>query len=108
MEASAAIISPIVESVRPLISPEVLEGISPQFFVTFWSLSMYDLPVPVDSIQKEIQKIEQQSVSVVSTKFNSESELFFAMKESDFKFSHFFDLTECERMEGTRTVHNVD
>lgn len=68
LEATAAIISPIVESVRPLHPSKVWEDISPQFLVTFWSLSMYDLLVPVDSYQKEIQKIKQQSMSVLDSK----------------------------------------
>lgn len=68
LEATAAIISPIVESVRPLHPSKVWEDISPQFLVTFWSLSMYDLLVPVDSYQKEIQKIKQQSLSVLDSK----------------------------------------
>lgn len=68
LEATAAIMSPIVESVRPLHLAKVWEDISPQFLVTFWSLSMYDLIVPVDSYQKEIQKIKQQSMSVLDSK----------------------------------------
>lgn len=66
--ATASIIAPIVESVRPLHPAKVWEDISPQFLVTFWSLSMYDLLVPVDSYQKEIQKIKQQSLSVLDSK----------------------------------------
>ncbi|XP_037040201.1 THO complex subunit 2 isoform X2 [Bradysia coprophila] len=68
LEATSAIISPIVESVRPLHPSKVWEDISPQFLVTFWSLSMYDLLVPVDSYQKEIQKIKEQSLSVLDSK----------------------------------------
>lgn len=70
MEATAAIIAPIVESVRPLHPPKIWEDISPQFLVTFWSLSMYDLRVPVDSYQKEIAKIKQLSLTVLDSKEN--------------------------------------
>lgn len=59
---------PIVESVRPLHVPKVWEDISPQFLVTFWSLSMYDLQVPTDSYQKEIAKLKQLSLSVLESK----------------------------------------
>lgn len=68
LDATAAIIAPIVESVRPLHPPKVWEDISPQFLVTFWSLSMYDLMVPSESYQKEIAKIKQQSLSVMDSK----------------------------------------
>lgn len=48
--------NPVIESVRPLHPMKVWEDISPQFLVTFWSLSMYDLQVPLDSYQREINK----------------------------------------------------
>lgn len=60
--------NPIVESVRPLHGPKVWEDISPQFFVTFWSLSMYDLQVPHDSYQKEITKLKQLSNQAADSK----------------------------------------
>lgn len=68
MRATAAIMSPIVESVRPLHPAKVWEDISPQFLVTFWSLSMYDLQVPVDSYQREIQKLKKLSQSLTESK----------------------------------------
>lgn len=61
LEATNLIMNPIVESVRPLHGIKVWDDISPQFFVTFWSLSMYDLQVPHDSYQKEITKLKQLS-----------------------------------------------
>jgi len=60
--------SPIVASVRPLHPPKVWEDISPQFLVTFWSLTMYDLFVPSDSYQREINKIKQLSLQVMDSK----------------------------------------
>lgn len=60
--------NPIVESVRPLHGLKVWEDISPQFFVTFWSLSMYDLQVPHDSYQKEINKLKQLSQMAADSK----------------------------------------
>lgn len=59
MEATAAIYQPISESVRPLHPSKVWEDISPQFLVTFWSLSMYDLDVPGESYQREILKLKK-------------------------------------------------
>lgn len=58
LDAANLIMNPIVESVRPLHSAKVWEDISPQFFVTFWSLSMYDLQVPAESYQREISKLK--------------------------------------------------
>lgn len=59
---------PIVESVRPLHPPKVWEDVSPQFLVTFWSLSMYDLQVPAESYLKEIAKLKQMSSQVMESK----------------------------------------
>lgn len=68
LEATAAIILPIVDSVRPLHSPKVWEDISPQFLVTFWSLCMYDLDVPNESYQREVMKLKKQSLTVLDSK----------------------------------------
>lgn len=68
LEATNLIMNPIVESVRPLHGIKVWDDISPQFFVTFWSLSMYDLQVPHDSYQKEITKLKQLSQMAADAK----------------------------------------
>jgi THO complex subunit 2 len=60
LEATSYVMGPIVESVRPLHSSKVWEDISPQFLVTFWSLSMNDLQTPTESYQREINKLKQQ------------------------------------------------
>ena len=67
-DAVAEVTTPIVESVKPLHSIKVWEDISPQFLVTFWSLTMYDLSVPVESYQKEINKIKQASLQALDSK----------------------------------------
>lgn len=68
LEATAAIIKPIVESVRLMHPMKVWEDISPQFLVTFWSLSIYDLEVPNDSYQREIGKLKKQSLAAIDTR----------------------------------------
>ncbi|XP_036222766.2 THO complex subunit 2 [Bactrocera oleae] len=73
LEATNLIMNPIVESVRPLHGPKVWEDISPQFLVTFWSLSMYDLQVPAESYQKEISKLKQLSQQAAESKDSNAS-----------------------------------
>lgn len=68
LEATAFIMKPIIESVRPLHAPKVWEDLGPQFLVTFWSLSMYDLQVPIESYQKELSKIKQLSLAALDGK----------------------------------------
>ncbi|XP_053672541.1 THO complex subunit 2 [Anopheles nili] len=68
LEATAHVMSPVIESVRPLHPPKIWEDISPQFLVSFWSLSMYDLQVPMESYQREISKLKQLSMAVMESK----------------------------------------
>ncbi|XP_033174015.1 THO complex subunit 2 isoform X2 [Drosophila mauritiana] len=73
LEATQLIMNPIVESVRPLHSSKVWEDISPQFLVTFWSLSMYDLHVPNESYQREIAKLKQLAQQAAEGKDSNQS-----------------------------------
>lgn len=50
---------PICKAVQPLCPPRVWEDLSPQFFVTFWSLTVYDLSVPSAAYEREIQRVKQ-------------------------------------------------
>lgn len=68
LEATSSIIQPIVDSVRLLHPIKVWEDISPQFLVTFWSLSMYDLEVPIESYQREINKLKKISLTGMDSK----------------------------------------
>lgn len=38
----------------------VLSVFSPQLYVTFWALSMYDLYVPLERYEHELTKLKQQ------------------------------------------------
>lgn len=67
-EAAQTVMAPVAQSVRPLHPLKVWEDISPQFLVTFWSLSMYDLYVPVESYQREISKLKQLSAQTADSK----------------------------------------
>lgn len=67
-EAAQTVMAPVAQSVRPLHPLKVWEDISPQFLVTFWSLSMYDLYVPVESYQREISKIKQLAAQSADSK----------------------------------------
>ncbi|XP_015117253.1 THO complex subunit 2 [Diachasma alloeum] len=67
-EAAQAVMAPVALSVRPLHPPKVWEDISPQFLVTFWSLSMSDLFTPVDSYQREINRLKQLAAQAADSK----------------------------------------
>lgn len=59
IEACELVLSPVVESVRPLHPAKVWEDISPNFIVTFWSLTSFDLGVPSDAYKRETDKLKQ-------------------------------------------------
>ncbi|KAG5670760.1 hypothetical protein PVAND_001001 [Polypedilum vanderplanki] len=71
LEATNLVMNPVIDSVRPLHPLKVWEDISPQFLVTFWSLSMYDLQTPNESYQREINKLKLQIASLNSNELGS-------------------------------------
>lgn len=62
-EASNVIFAPVAEVMRNFFPAKIWEDISPQFYVTFWSLSLYDLHVPADAYAREVNRIKQASIA---------------------------------------------
>ena len=44
-----------------MLSNNIWNELSTKFYVTFWTLSMYDLKTPADSYEKERQKLAVQN-----------------------------------------------
>ncbi|XP_048481158.1 THO complex subunit 2 isoform X2 [Plutella xylostella] len=83
-EASKMALQPIVQSVTPLLPARVWEDISPEFYVTFWSLSMYDLKVPVESYDREIERLRAAAAAArdaPGTKGKKEQERYHTLLE---------------------------
>merc|ERR1719193_1536686 len=59
---------PVTAAVMPIYPAKVWEDISPQFFTTFWSLTMYDLHVPEAMYEKEIAKLKEAPAKLVNNK----------------------------------------
>lgn len=77
-------LEPVVHSVIPILPSKVWEDISPEFYVTFWSLSMYDLRVPEESYDKEIDRLKLAAANATKdssqgTKGKKEQERFNAL-----------------------------
>ena len=49
----------VVEAAKPLHPPKVWEDMSCKLYTTFWSLSLYDLYVPVSRYDEEVNKAKQ-------------------------------------------------
>ncbi|ORX63643.1 hypothetical protein BCR32DRAFT_287619, partial [Anaeromyces robustus] len=48
-----------IEEVSSILPNNVWDGISPQFYVTFWQLSLYDIYIPQSRYQEQIKKEKQ-------------------------------------------------
>ncbi|KAK3741029.1 hypothetical protein RRG08_005719 [Elysia crispata] len=64
VSASEDIMSPIVEAIKPVFSSKIWDDLTPQFYITFWSLSMYDLHVPTAAYEKQVQ-IQQNQIDAL-------------------------------------------
>ncbi|XP_013410006.1 THO complex subunit 2-like [Lingula anatina] len=73
IEAAASVMEPVIEAVKPVNSPKVWEEISPQFYVTFWSLSIYDLHVPSVAYNKQMDQLRKVQQAVDETKDMAQS-----------------------------------
>lgn len=52
--------APVHEAVVSLHLPKVWDDLRPQFYATFWSLTMYDLAVPHNAYDREVNKLKMQ------------------------------------------------
>ncbi|KAI0218636.1 THO complex subunit 2 [Lamellibrachia satsuma] len=62
------VMTPLSERVAPIYPPKVWEDMSLQLFLTFWSLSLYDLQVPSAAYRRQTQQLEQQLNAVEENK----------------------------------------
>ncbi|XP_007951557.1 THO complex subunit 2 [Orycteropus afer afer] len=58
------VMAPVHEAVVSLHISKVWDDISPQFYATFWSLTMYDLAVPQTSYEREVNKLKIQMKAI--------------------------------------------
>lgn len=58
--ACEQVMKPVHESVVSLHPARVWDDLRPQFYATFWSLTMYDLAVPHSAYEREVNKLKAQ------------------------------------------------
>lgn len=61
----ADVLQPLVDTIQNLLPPDTWKNISPEFYVTFWSLSLGDLYVPQASYEIEHDKLYKESNDVM-------------------------------------------
>ncbi|XP_052077849.1 THO complex subunit 2-like isoform X3 [Mytilus californianus] len=68
IEASEGVMEPVINSIRPVYNAKVWDDLSPYFFVTFWSLSVYDLAVPTSVYEKQKNSLDSQINTIEDNK----------------------------------------
>lgn len=58
--ACEQVMTPVHEAVVSLHPARVWDDLRPQFYATFWSLTMYDLAVPHSAYEREVNKLKAQ------------------------------------------------
>ncbi|TSL89846.1 THO complex subunit 2 [Bagarius yarrelli] len=62
--ACEQVMAPVHEAVVSLHPPRVWDDLRPQFYATFWSLTMYDLSVPHNAYDREVNKLKMQMKAI--------------------------------------------
>jgi len=63
----------VIDEIRPHLPDGVREVIGPGFYVTFWQLSLYDINVPSNSYQDEMNRNKKKIAGVTSDRSNVSS-----------------------------------
>lgn len=79
-QAATHVLTPLINIVSNILPQKTWEDITPQFYVTFWSLTLYDLHVPSESYATQVSRIKQTSASFADNKDMASSKL---KKEQD-------------------------
>ncbi|XP_062856432.1 THO complex subunit 2 isoform X2 [Trichomycterus rosablanca] len=64
ISACEQVMAPVHEAVVSLHLPRVWDDLRPQFYATFWSLTMYDLAVPHAAYGREVNKLKMQMKAI--------------------------------------------
>lgn len=67
VEAANSIMAEAMEATHSLYPEETWTHITPSLYVAFWSLSLYDLDVPVDAYTTTISKVKDLQVRSLPT-----------------------------------------
>ncbi|XP_076148464.1 THO complex subunit 2 [Alosa pseudoharengus] len=64
VQACELVMTPVHEAVVSLHPAKVWDDLRPQFYATFWSLTMYDLAVPHTAYERECNKLKAQMKAI--------------------------------------------
>ncbi|CAF5074519.1 unnamed protein product, partial [Rotaria socialis] len=58
------VMSPVLDFVKTLHPQRTWEEMTPQFYLTFWSLSMSDLQVPEIAYKRRVEELEVEMAQI--------------------------------------------
>ncbi|CAF3650173.1 unnamed protein product [Rotaria sordida] len=64
IDAVTVVMSPVLDFVKTLHPQRTWEEMTPQFYLTFWSLSMSDLQVPEIAYKRRIEELELETTQI--------------------------------------------
>lgn len=67
-QAAAHVLGPLTTVVSNILPQKTWEDITPQFYVTFWSLTLFDLHVPSDAYATQIARIKQTAAAAADNR----------------------------------------
>ena len=76
MESVEIIMTPVAEQITPLHTDRVWKDMSIEFYLTFWSLNIYDLWVPSAAYEKQITTLKAQVAALEDNKELVSAKLF--------------------------------
>jgi THO complex subunit 2 len=94
-------LSQIAASIQPILPAEIWKGISPQFFVTFWQLSLYDIFVPTERYKEQVAKQEKMMQEVSDQRDAATTEL--KRRKEKERFQAVIEKLKAELQEQTRS-----
>lgn len=92
--AAHHVLDPLINLVSSILPVKTWEDITPQFYVTFWSLTLYDLHVPSESYNTQVLRIKASMQTFADNKDMTSSKI---KKEHDRCNSLIEKLVEEER-----------
>lgn len=90
--ACEQVMTPVHEAVVSLHPARVWDDLRPQFYATFWSLTMYDLAVPHAAYEREVNKLKAQIKAIEE---NAEIVSSLSVGQPHLRLSSFYRYVNC-------------
>ncbi|KAK4501363.1 hypothetical protein PRZ48_007171 [Zasmidium cellare] len=94
------VLEPVIQGLQDAL-PELAARISVPFYVTFWTLDLYDVFVPMDNYSREMKRLDSQINEIASDRSDLSA---IQSRERERKKKHLMDLRDKMKQEPTAHV----